>query len=279
MAERAFDAIDDLGGLPDTGEFPMDFTDTHDLSIDYMLREAIGYGQQDVAALESAAATKNMTPQAEPLVNKALQMAKRHLATLEGLTPPRAGGVAILTAKNCHETLRHARAFGSARVRRRSDGGDRPGSRGGRREHRCDRHLRRDKRGVRAAGGEFEGVSAAVGMQPNYLPRPEPGDWDRVVAIAVSRASSRSAKRASTVTGISRRSTCSRIISIGICGSSQERGLPFIVHMRDCDEDIWSMLREAHCAGRSGVMHSFTGSRQWRTNAWRWAFTSASRAW
>jgi hypothetical protein len=65
----------------------MDFTDTHDLSIDYMLREATGYGRQDVATLEAAAATKNMTPHAEPLVNEALQMAKRHLATLEGVTP------------------------------------------------------------------------------------------------------------------------------------------------------------------------------------------------
>lgn len=87
MAERAFDAIDDLGGLPDTGEFPMEFTDTHDLSIDYMLREAVGYGQQDISALEAAAATKNLTPHAEPLVVEALQMAKRHLATLEGLVP------------------------------------------------------------------------------------------------------------------------------------------------------------------------------------------------
>ena len=43
---------------------------------------------------------------------------------------------------------------------------------------------------------------------------------------------------------------------------SQERGLPFIVHMRDCDEDILVMLREAHQRGPlNGVMHSFTGSR------------------
>ena len=43
---------------------------------------------------------------------------------------------------------------------------------------------------------------------------------------------------------------------------SQERGLPFIVHMRDCDEDILVMLREAHRRGPlNGVMHSFTGSR------------------
>ncbi|MGD9635635.1 MAG: ferritin-like domain-containing protein [Pirellulales bacterium] len=87
MAEKVYDAIDELGGLPDTGEFPMEFTDTHDLSIDYMLREAVGYGQQDVESLEPVAKLTNLAPQAEPLVAEAFNMAKRHLATLEGLTP------------------------------------------------------------------------------------------------------------------------------------------------------------------------------------------------
>ena len=89
FAERLFEAIDDLGGLPDTGEFPMEFTDTHDLSIDYMLREAVGYGRQDVADLEAAAATPNLVPQAQPLVAEAVQMAKRQMAALEALVPRR----------------------------------------------------------------------------------------------------------------------------------------------------------------------------------------------
>jgi hypothetical protein len=63
----------------------MEFTDTHDLSIDYMLREAVGYGQQDVANLEPVAKLTNLAPHAEPLVAEAFNMAKRHLATLEGL--------------------------------------------------------------------------------------------------------------------------------------------------------------------------------------------------
>jgi len=88
FAERLFEAIDDLGGLPDTGEFPMEFTDTHDLSIDYMLREAVGYGRQDVADLEAAAATPNLAPQAQPLVAEALHVARRQLASLEALVPP-----------------------------------------------------------------------------------------------------------------------------------------------------------------------------------------------
>ncbi len=88
FAERIFEAIDDLGGLPDTGEFPMEFTDTHDLSIDYMLREAVGYGRQDVAELEKAAATPNLAPLAATLVAEALNAGKRHLASLEAVTPP-----------------------------------------------------------------------------------------------------------------------------------------------------------------------------------------------
>jgi len=87
LAERTFDTIDDLAGLPDTGEFPMEFTDTHDLSIDYMLREAVGYGRQDVADLEAAAATPNLAPQAQLLVDEAVNTAKRQLASLEALVP------------------------------------------------------------------------------------------------------------------------------------------------------------------------------------------------
>lgn len=109
---------------------------------------------------------------------------------------------------------------------------------------------------------EFEGVYAAVGMQPNYLAEAQPGDWDRVVAMLAE----------------------PRVVAIGETGLdrywdftpfamqqdyfdrhlrlSQERGLPFIVHMRDCDEDILVMLREAQQRGPlRGVLHSFTGSR------------------
>ncbi|MCG8448294.1 MAG: TatD family hydrolase, partial [Pirellulales bacterium] len=40
----------------------------------------------------------------------------------------------------------------------------------------------------------------------------------------------------------------------------QQRDLPFVVHMRDCDADIMQMLREARERGPlKGIMHSFTG--------------------
>jgi TatD DNase family protein len=110
--------------------------------------------------------------------------------------------------------------------------------------------------------GEFESVFAAVGMQPNYLADAQSGDWDRVVAMA-----GQPDVVAIGETGLDRywdftpfelqQDYFDRHLRL-----SQERGLPFIVHMRDCDEEILVMLREAHArAPLSGVMHSFTGSR------------------
>jgi TatD DNase family protein len=109
---------------------------------------------------------------------------------------------------------------------------------------------------------EYSGVRAAVGMQPNYLAEAKADDWDRVVAM-----SRLPGVTAIGETGLDRywdftpfevqQDYFDRHIRL-----SQEVGLPFIVHMRDCDEDILMMLREAKKRGPlAGVMHSFTGSR------------------
>ncbi len=88
FADKIYAAIDDAGGLPDKGDFPMEFTDTHDLSIDYLMRAAVAYGKQDVADLEAAVATPNLAPQAESLVSEALHLARRQLASLVALVHP-----------------------------------------------------------------------------------------------------------------------------------------------------------------------------------------------
>lgn len=109
---------------------------------------------------------------------------------------------------------------------------------------------------------EYEGVHAAVGMQPNYLADAQPGDWDRVVAML-----DQPGVVAIGETGLDRhwnftpfdvqQEYFDRHLRL-----SQQRDLPFVVHMRDCDEDILIMLREALVRGPlRGVMHSFTGSR------------------
>ncbi|MEX2316972.1 MAG: TatD family hydrolase [Pirellulales bacterium] len=109
---------------------------------------------------------------------------------------------------------------------------------------------------------EFEGVSAAVGMQPNYVAQGQPGDWERVVALVDSPG-----VVAIGETGLDRywdftpfdqqQDYFDRHLRL-----SQSCGLPFVVHMRDCDEDILVMLREARRRRPlAGVMHSFTGSQ------------------
>jgi TatD DNase family protein len=103
-------------------------------------------------------------------------------------------------------------------------------------------------------------VYAAVGMQPNYCGQAQPADWDCVLELVGQ----------------------PRVVALGETGLdrywdytpwpvqqdyfdrhlrlSQQTGLPFVVHSRDCDEEILVMLREARQRGPlTGVMHSFTG--------------------
>ncbi len=115
---------------------------------------------------------------------------------------------------------------------------------------------------VELAAG-FDSLLAAVGIQPNYTAAAAPGDWDKIVALT----------------------THPRVVAIGETGLDRywdysplatqqdyfdrhlrlagERGLPFIVHTRECDADVLAMLREARQRSPlCGVMHSFTGTAE-----------------
>ncbi len=92
LAERVSQAIYDLGALPHTGEFPMEFTDSHDLDIDFVLNLAAHYQEQDVEAIAAIAESLQTLPSARALTEEALGMAKGHLESLrELLTSPAAG--------------------------------------------------------------------------------------------------------------------------------------------------------------------------------------------
>ncbi len=106
----------------------------------------------------------------------------------------------------------------------------------------------------------YEGVYAAVAIHPNYVAQSAAGDWAEIERLA-------SAPRVVAIgeTGLDRHwdytpfdrqlESFDRHIRL-----AAERGLPFIVHMRDCEADILAALREAHQQGPlRGVMHSFTG--------------------
>ena len=106
----------------------------------------------------------------------------------------------------------------------------------------------------------YESVFAAVGIQPNYVAEAAAGDWDEVVSLVDSPG-----VVAVGETGLDRywdytpldqqQDYFDRHIRL-----AQQRDLPFVVHMRDCDDDIMQMLREAAQRGPlKGIMHSFTG--------------------
>lgn len=106
------------------------------------------------------------------------------------------------------------------------------------------------------------GLLAAVGIQPNHVSEAVAGDWERIVPLA-----DHPAVAALGETGLDRywdrapfelqQDYFDRHLRL-----SQATGLPFIVHMRECGDDITRMLIEARKRGPlRGVMHSFTGDQ------------------
>ena len=113
---------------------------------------------------------------------------------------------------------------------------------------------------------KYDGIYAAVGIQPNYVAEAAADDWDCVLRLI-----DRPGVVALGETGLDRhwdfapfdlqQDYFDRHLRL-----SEECGLPFVVHMRDCDADIIQMLRDAHSRGPlAGVMHSFTGSADMAT--------------
>jgi hypothetical protein len=86
LADRVIEMIADSGALPDTGKFPIEFTDTHDLGIDFLIRQAIQCQRQDLANLEQCVEQLRLSPAAQSLAAEALGMAKGHLESLEELS-------------------------------------------------------------------------------------------------------------------------------------------------------------------------------------------------
>lgn len=82
IADRIISMLADADFLPRTGEFPMEFTDMHDLSIDFLISAALDYQEQDVAAMSDLVDQLRTTPAAKAVAEEALGMARGHLDTL-----------------------------------------------------------------------------------------------------------------------------------------------------------------------------------------------------
>jgi TatD DNase family protein len=111
-----------------------------------------------------------------------------------------------------------------------------------------------------ALAARYDGLYAAVGIQPNYAAQAAAGDWDRVLALLGTPG-----VVALGETGLDRywdytpfevqQDYFDRHLRL-----AQQTGLPVVIHTRDCDDDVLTMLREAARRGPlRGVMHSFTG--------------------
>lgn len=85
MASRIAELVLDRRGSIDTGEFPMEFTDMHNLSLDFLLTELVRYQQRDVAAIEGCVARLAGDEEARALAEEVLGSERRHLEVLEEL--------------------------------------------------------------------------------------------------------------------------------------------------------------------------------------------------
>ena len=85
MIDRIAQMILQTEGGVDMGEYPMDFTDTHDLSLYFLLGKLVASQQRDVEAIGRCPGQLNDAPLSKALAQEALGMAKGHLESLQEL--------------------------------------------------------------------------------------------------------------------------------------------------------------------------------------------------
>jgi hypothetical protein len=85
LAERISRLVIDAGGLPRSGEFPMEFTDLHDLDIDFLVAAAEKYQEHDLKAVQQVVDSLTGAPAARAIAEEALGMSKGHLDLLREL--------------------------------------------------------------------------------------------------------------------------------------------------------------------------------------------------
>lgn len=83
---RIVGVIDASREMLPSGQFPMAFTDTHDLSIEYLVREMFEYQKQDIASLEKCVDFAGTDVVAKSLIEEVLGSARAHLELLKELS-------------------------------------------------------------------------------------------------------------------------------------------------------------------------------------------------
>jgi hypothetical protein len=89
---RIAELILDRYGRMETGEFPMEFTDLHFLSLDYLIGELVRHQKQDIATIQKCIAALEHDPAARTLAQEVLGSERAHLEMLEELHRQPAAG-------------------------------------------------------------------------------------------------------------------------------------------------------------------------------------------
>jgi hypothetical protein len=85
LAERISRLVIDAGALPRSGEFPMEFTDLHDLDLDFLIAAAVRYQEDDLASVQQIVDALASAPAGRAIAEEALGMSKGHLDSLREL--------------------------------------------------------------------------------------------------------------------------------------------------------------------------------------------------
>ena len=88
LAQRVGAMIVDARALPRTGEFPMEFTDFHDLGLNFLVAAATRYQRQNAADIQQVVDRSESLPAVRAIAEEALGMAKGHLDALLELASP-----------------------------------------------------------------------------------------------------------------------------------------------------------------------------------------------
>jgi hypothetical protein len=84
-SQRLSNLLMERRALVGFGDYPMAFTDTHDLSLDYLLNEMAYYQRQDIAVIQQCVAALAGEPEGRALAEEVLGNAWGHLESLEEL--------------------------------------------------------------------------------------------------------------------------------------------------------------------------------------------------
>ena len=85
LCARVAALIDARGGTIETGDFPLEYTDTHDLSLDYLVGEIIACQERDVAQIEQIVGQLAADPAARDLAAEVLGAERANVDTLRKL--------------------------------------------------------------------------------------------------------------------------------------------------------------------------------------------------